>query len=452
MFKTVLFTMFSLLLLFTSQSKAANWAHWRGDSGNGIAVDANPPTRWSDTENVKWKVPIPGRGSGSPVVWQDQVFVVTAVPTGGGNQAQVPRRDVPQPQGGTGPQGRRRRGGRGGGGPAATVNMQFKLFCIDRKGGNVLWQRTATETTPHQGAHSTNSFASASPCTDGQHVYAYFGSRGLFCYTMDGTLKWKRDDFGKMETRSSFGEGSSPTLEGDKIIVPWDHEGPSYLYALDKLTGKTIWRTPRDEPSCWSTPLIVEHGGKKQIIMNGQTCARSYDLETGQELWRCRGQTQRPVASPVADDELVFVGSGFRGSFLGAFHLSGRGDIEDSDHVQWVIDRDTPDIASLLLSSGRLYYYKGKSGLLSCVDAATGVPFYTATRVPGLSAIYASPIAAGGHVYLTGRSGTTVVIKDANKLEIVASNSVGEGVDATPAPVGSELLIRGENHLFCIAN
>jgi outer membrane protein assembly factor BamB len=268
---------------------------------------------------------------------------------------------------------------------------------------------------------------------------------------MDGELKWKRDDFGKMNTRNDFGEGSSPTIEGDMIIVPWDHEGPSYLYALNKATGETIWKAKRDEPSCWATPLVIEHAGKKQIVMNGQTCARGYDLETGKELWRCAGQTDRPVASAVAGDGLVFVGSGFRGSFLGAFRPDGAGDIEGSSRVVWTLDRDTPDIASPLLSAGRIYFHKGKSGLLSCVDAATGKPHYTANRIDGINSTYASPIAAGGYVYLTGRSGTTVVIEDADELKIVATNSVGETVDATPAPVDNELFIRGERHLFCIA-
>lgn len=450
MIKTVLVVLLSLLL-FLSPAKADNWTHWRGDSGNGVSNDANPPTEWSDTKNVKWKVPISGRGSGSPVICQDRVFVVTAVPTEGGAPPQAQRQDAAPRQVGRRQQGRGRRGGRGGRGSAALVKMQFKVLCFARNSGEMLWQQVATEATPHQAAQPSNTFASASPCTDGQHVYAHFGSRGLFCYTMDGTLKWKRD-FGQMDTRNSFGEGSSPTLEGDKILVPWDHEGPSYLYALDRSTGKTIWRTERDEPSCWATPLVVEHEGKKQIIMNGQNCARAYDLETGEELWRCGGQTQRPVASPVAADGLVFVGSGFQGSFLGAFRLDGRGDIQDSESVAWVIRRDTPDVPSLLLSSGRLYFYKGRAGRLSCVDAATGRPHYSAAPIPGLSAIYASPIAAGGHVYLTGRSGTTVVIKDASELEIVATNSVGETVDATPAPVDNELFIRGENHLFCISS
>jgi outer membrane protein assembly factor BamB len=326
------------------------------------------------------------------------------------------------------------------------------VFCFDRGNGQLLWKQVATEATPHQGTHDTNTYASASPCTDGQHVYAHFGSRGLFCYTMDGQLKWKRDDFGKMNTRSNFGEGSSPTIAGDRIIVPWDHEDASFLYAIDKATGETIWKTPRDEPSCWATPLVVDFNGDKQIIMNGQNCARGYDLESGRELWRCAGQTARPVASAVYTDGLAFVGSGFQGSYLGAFRLSGSGDIEGTDKVAWSIDRDTPDIASPLLSEGRLYFHKGKSGLLSCLDAATGRPHYTASRIAGVNSTYASPIAAGGYVYLTDRSGTTVVIEDSPQLKIVATNSVGEGVDATPAPVDNELFIRGERHLFCIAN
>lgn len=447
MSKTILFAILWLVVL-SSQSKADNWGHWRGPTGNGVALGATPPTHWSSTENVKWKVEVPGRGSGSPVIWDNQVFVVTAVPAAGDNPQQVPNRGAGSPR----EAGQRRGRRRGGGGRSGAMpRLQFQVLCFDRKGGDLLWQRTAIEATPHQETHSTNGFASASPCTDGEHVYAYFGSRGLYCYTMDGELKWKRDDFGKMDTRNSFGEGSSPTLEGDKIIVPWDHEGQSYLYALDKSSGETIWKVERDEPTCWATPLVIEHMGKKQIVMNGQNFARAYDLETGEELWRCGGQTQRPVASPVAAGGLVFVGSGFRGSFLGAFRPGALGDIEGSENVRWVINRDTPDIASPLLSSGRIYFHKGKSGLLSCVDAATGKPYYLARRIPGLSSIYASPVAAGGYIYLTGRSGTTVVIEDSGELEIVATNSVGETVDATPAPVDDELFIRSERHLFCIS-
>ena len=456
--KTRFLCLLFLMASFGSSCFADHWAHWRGPTGNGVAIEGNPPTKWSATENVKWKVEIPGKGSGSPVIWDDRVFVVTAVEMGSAGQN-------PGSGGGVGPAGQRRPGAGGPGGPggpggrrrgfggrgAALQELAFKTLCFDRATGNLLWEKTAVTATPHQATHATNGFASASPCTDGQHVYAHFGSRGLYCYTMDGELKWTRNDFGAMDTRNSFGEGSSPTIEGELILVPWDHEGPSSLYALDKTTGETVWQTPRDEPTCWATPLVVDVNGSKQVVMNGQTCARGYDLESGKELWRCGGQTERPVASAVAHDGLVIVGSGFRGSFMGAFRLNGRGDIEGSNAVAWTLDRDTPDIASPLLSGGRVYFHKGKSGQLTCVDAATGQVHYSAVRVPDINMTYASPIAAGGHVYLTGRSGNTVVIEDGNEFKIVATNSVGETVDATPAPVDDELFIRGERHLFCIA-
>jgi outer membrane protein assembly factor BamB len=408
----ILPTVLTLALMMSGVSaQAENWGHWRGDNGNGVSLSAKPPTEWSATKNVKWKVPVPGRGSGTPVIWGDQVFVVTAV---------------------------------------GSSKLDFKLLCYDRNNGSLRWEKTAITATPHEGTHSTNGFASGSPCTDGEHVYAFFGSRGLHCYTMAGELEWSRD-FGKMTMRNGFGEGSSPTLAGDKIIVPWDHEGQSAIYALDKRTGKTIWKTDRDGPSCWATPLIVESGGRKQVIANGEDQARAYDLETGKELWHCGGQTQRPVASPVFANDIVYIGSGFRGSFLGAFKLNGNGDIEGSDKVIWSVDSDTPDIASPLLSDGRLTYFKGKTGILTCVDATSGKTLFGPERIPGVTSTYASPIAAGGHVYLTGRSGNTTVIKDADTLEVVATNSVGETVDATPVPVDEQLFIRGENHLFCVS-
>jgi len=437
-------TLLSVALLCVAVLPAAavaesNWRHWRGPLGNGVAPKANSPIEWSETKNIKWKSEIPGRGSGSPVVWDDRVFVVTAVPVPNQEPQVETEEDQETPQ----------RRGRANDSPLP--ELEFKLLCFDRDSGSLRWAETAIIATPHQGTHPTNGFASASPCTDGQHVYAHFGSRGVYCFTMDGQLVWKRDDLGQMNTLFSFGEGSSPTIADDKILIPWDHQGPSYLWALDKQTGDTVWKQDRDEPSCWATPLVVGAGDQRQVIMNGQKFARGYDLATGKELWRCGGQTFRPCASPVAAGDTVFIGSGFRGSFLGAFKLDGSGDIEGTDSVLWTVDKDTPDIASPLLTDGRIYFYKGKSGILTCLDAKTGKPHFSAERIPGIRRTYASPVAAGGYVYLTGRRGTTVVIKDADELEIVATNTVGEGVDATPAPAGDQLFLRGEQHLFCIA-
>lgn len=412
-------TSIAFAILLSTSATAADWTHWRGPDGNSVAPDAAPPLAWSATQNVKWKVAIPGNGSGSPVVWQDRVFVVSGVPTG-------------------------KRSGR-------LPELEFVTFCFDRSSGDLIWKQTATVATPHQPTHETNGFASASPCTDGTMVYSHFGSQGLYAYTIDGELVWKRDDFGKMNTRNDFGEGSSPVIAGDKIIVPWDHEGPSALYALDKTSGATIWKTPRDEPTCWATPMVIPSTTGPQVVMNGQTKARAYDLETGKELWSCGGQTQRPVATPVYRDGIVYVGSGFRGSFLAAFNPDGRGDVEGTGAVVWSVGRDTPDIASLLLSDDRLYFFKAKTGLLTCLNADTGQPYFQTVRLPSITTTYASPVAANGHVYLTGRSGTTVVIDDAETFNVVSVNVVGEGVDATPAIVDEEIFIRGEKHLFCIA-
>lgn len=396
--------------------QAQNWPHWRGPTGNGTAPASNPPVRFGSTQNVKWKVPIAGKSSGSPVVWGDRVFAVTAKPAANG----------------------------------AANSLDFQVLCFDRETGKSRWTRTAITAVPHEPTHSTNTFASASPCTDGKRVYASFGTRGLYCYDLDGTLIWGRNDFPPMQMRNGFGEGSSPVLAGEMLILPWDHEGQSFLYALDKTTGQTIWQVARDEPSCWATPLVIDTDSGPQIIMNGQNRARAYDLETGAELWSCGGQTQRPVACPVTDGRLVFVGSGFRGAFLGAFDPSGRGNLEGTPFVKWSVDRDTPDMASLLFSQGRLYYFKEKTGILTCVDAASGRPFYQRERVPGLRTLYASPIAAGGYVFITDRSGNITVIRDAATFEVVAENAMGETVDATPAAVDNQLFIRGENHLFCI--
>ena len=391
------------------------WAHWRGPLGTGEAPTATPPLEFGVEKNVRWKVEIPGSGSSSPVVWDDRVFVTTGVQKADGQ------------------------------------TWSFHLFCFDRGSGKQLWEQTAVEAVPHEGTHQTNTFASASPCTDGEHVYASFGSRGLFCYTLDGELVWSRD-FGDMTIRRGFGEGSSPTLVDDLVIMPWDHEGPSMLYALNKKTGETVWETPRDEPTCWATPLVAaSSSGELQVVMNGQTAARGYDLKTGKELWRCGGQTERPCASAVAEGGVVYVMSGFRGAFAGAFDLERRGDLAGSKAVLWSLSRDTPDVASPLLTDGKLYFYKEKTGLLTCVEAATGEPIYETQRIPGIGRTYASPTAANGHIYLTDRGGVITVITTGANPQVVASNDMGEGVDATPAADGNDLFIRGERHLFCVS-
>jgi outer membrane protein assembly factor BamB len=439
--------------LSEKEKPTLEWSNWRGPFGNGTALpDANPPATWAEGKNVRWKVEIPGRGSASPIVVGDRIFVVTAIP----KPAATPK---PEAEDGSGnPQdppaegGRRGRGGRGGGNRDAIAEHAFVVIALDRKTGKKLWERVATETTPHQGHHDHHGFATASPMSDGERVYTFFGSRGLFAYTLDGEPLWSRTDLGRMETRNGFGEGASPTIHGDTIILPWDHEGPSWVAAIDAKTGKNRWKVDRDETTTWATPLVVDHAGKKQVVLSAEKFVRSYDFTTGEELWRCSGQTSRPVASPVANGGLVYVGSGFRGAFLAAFRLDGKGDVGGTDAVVWSVDKSTPDVPSLLLSGDRLYFLSRNSNILSCHDAKTGKPIYSNERVPGLGDLYSSPVAAAGRVYLTGRNGTTVVIEDGGTApKVIATNVLDDPIDATAAIAGKELFLRGSKHLYCIA-
>ena len=307
------------------------------------------------------------------------------------------------------------------------------------------------EEVPHEGHHQTHAFGSHSPVTDGEHVIGFFGSRGVFCYDLAGALKWKRD-LGDMTMRAGFGEGNSAAIHGETLIVPWDHEGDSALHALNVATGEPIWTAERpDEPTNWGSPLILEHEGATQVIITGDTAVRGYDFATGKELWRCGGQTARPVASPVTDGETVYVGSGFRGSYLAAIRLGKEGDLTGTDAIAWDIDRNTPDIASPLLSNGRLYFLSAKSAIVTCVDAATGKALWGPERIPGLGDVYASLGSANGNVYLVGREGTTVVFKEADQLEIVATNRLDDPIDGSPVFSGKDLLLRGKHFLYCLA-
>jgi outer membrane protein assembly factor BamB len=268
---------------------------------------------------------------------------------------------------------------------------------------------------------------------------------------MQGNLVWQRD-LGDMKTRNGFGEGSSPALHGNTLVVTWDHEGDDFVVALDKNTGKELWRKTRDEPTSWATPLVVEHGGKAQAIINATNRIRSYDLATGDVIWEAGGMTTNVIPSPIVGHGMVYLLSGFRGAALLAIKLGAQGDVTNTDAVAWKLDRGTPYVPSGLLSQDRLYFFSGNKGTLSCVDALTGKPHYEQQRIDDLlGGVYASPIAANGHVYLVGRDGKTVVIKDSGKLEVVATNKLDDKFDASGAIVGNELFLRGHEHLYCIA-
>ncbi len=413
------------------------WPQWRGPLGTGVAPHGEPPVEWSESTNVRWKVEIPGRGSSTPVIWGDRLFVLAAVPTGeevrsrGGLLTRVRRRFM-------------------GGSPATHV-QQFRILALDRRDGHVIWERVALEELPHEGTHQTGTFASPSAVTDGEVVCAFFGSRGLYCYDLDGRPLWETD-LGDMQIRMGFGEGASPALYRDLLIVLWDHEGDSFIVAFDKRTGRERWRTPRDEMTSWTTPLVVEHGEGAQVVTSATNAVRSYDVETGRLLWQDEGVTLNAIPSPVAADGVVFVTSGFRGSRLAAIDLSAAtGDIRGSAAVLWSVDRDTPYVPSPLLHDGLLYVLKSNSGVLTSFDARTGQRRYGPERLRGVRNVYASPVIADRRLYVTSRDGTTVVLAAGPTFEVLATNTLDDGFDASPAIVDGEIYLRGQRYLYCIA-
>ncbi len=414
--------------------RLANWHQWRGPLATGFAPHGDPPLKWDEKTNIKWRAPIPGRGSATPIVWGDRIFVVTAVDTG----KQADPKDLPKPTPG---EEKRTK--------APTTYHQFIVMCLDRNTGQIRWKDRATEQVPHEGHHQTHSYAAGSPTTDGKFLYVSFGSFGIFCYDLDGKRIWHRD-LGDMDTRLGWGEAVTPVIHGDTLIVNWDHEHDSCIYALDSRTGETRWKKDRDEKSSWNTPFIVEHNGRTQVIVNGTTKVRSYDLKIGEVIWQCGGQTVNAIPSPVAADGVAYVMSGYRGSAADAIPLDAKGDVTDSDKLIWHHDRGTPYVPSPLLVDGRLYFTYTNTSILTCLDAKTGKPLIDRARLPGPTSLYASPAAAKDRIYFVGRDGTCVVIKRADQLEVLAINKLDEGIDASPVIVGKQLFLRGEKHLYCI--
>lgn len=405
------------------------WPQWRGPQATGVSTTANPPTEWSESKNIRWKVTIPGRGSASPVIWGDRVFVTSAIPAGAAGEAQHAAR---------------------GGQPR--VAHRFIVMAIDRRTGKTVWEQTAREEAPHEAAHPENgTWASPSPIVDGQHVIASFESRGLYAYDMNGKLVWEKD-LGDKRMRNTFGEGSTPVLHGNTLVVVWDHQGESFIVALDKRTGNELWRQPRKEIDTWATPLVVTVAGKPQAIVPAMNQIISYDLATGDIVWQSAGLTMNPIPSPVTDGSMAFLMSGFRGNSLKAIRLAdAKGDISGSPAIVWSLDRDTPYVPSPLLYDGILYFLKTNNGLLTALDTRTGKPHYQAQRLDAVPNVFASPVGAAGRIYVPGREGATVVIKHGPSLEVLAVNQLNDGFDASPALAGNEIYLRGSRFLYCVA-
>lgn len=408
------------------------WPSWRGPNQTG-AADAEPPTHWSEEKNIAWKVPLPGHGKSTPILAAGRIYLQAAVEAGAASPEELAARPELADQFTVPP----------------TDKYVFLVFALDEASGELLWETAVTERLPIGGNHDTNGFASFSPVTDGERVYASFGSQGVYALdAASGAVLWSYE-LGPQRTRRGWGEAGSPALHGNTLLVLADQEDQSRLHALDTKTGKPRWIVERDEPSTWTTPLIVPREDTTYAIINGSTAVRAYDLKNGAVVWHCTGQTLNAIPSVVAADGIAVSMSGFRGTAAMAFDLDGRGDLMGTEAVLWEHDRGTPYVPSPLLTEGRVYFLGGNAGRLSCIELATGELLLDRERLD-LGSVYASPIAAGGRIFVTGRDGTTVVLRHEDELEVLATNTLDDPIDASPVASGSRLYLRSDHHLYAI--
>lgn len=401
-----------------TDAEQGQWPALRGPNYNGLVDQGNPPITWSEEKNIRWKVAIPGAGHASPILWNDHLYVQTAVKVSTGDAAKY----------------------------------HYKLLAIHKDSGKTTWERTVREAPPVEDSHHrTATFASNSGITDGEHLYAYFGSQGLYCFDFDGNLKWEKD-LGDMTTRNSFGEGSSPAIQGNVLVANWDHEGDSFIVALDKRTGAELWRQQRDEPSSWSTPLIIKFADRHQVIVSASNKTRSYDLKTGKIIWQCAGLGTNVIPTPLYRDGVVYVASGHRSPAMQAIQLEkAKGDITGTDAVLWSIDKNTPYVASPLLYGDRLFMTKDRNAILSSYNPATGEVIYGPQRLEGMGHVYSSLVGVGERIYIADLEGNTLVVKSSEKFAALAKNVLDEGTAAALIVAGDAIYLRGNQHLYCIA-
>lgn len=430
---TLVFLSCAGLAIHAETAETAAWPQWRGPLGTGAAVTGDPPVRWSETENIGWKVELPGKGLSSPIVFGGRVFLTSAVPHGERLETAEEHQD---------------HGAHDNMSPDRRV--RFVVLAYDAADGSLVWKKTVRTAQPHEATHVTGSWASQSAITDGKRLYVSFGSHGIYALTLDGELLWEVD-LGDMQVRHAHGEGSSPALYGDTLVVNWDHQGDSFLTAIDTATGKTRWKTMRDEITSWSSPLIVDVAGKPQIVVAASRRVSGYDLASGKLIWECAGLSRNVVSTPVAADGLVFVSNSYDRRKLLAIRLEGaRGDITETEHVVWSRDRDTSYVPSPLLHEGRLYFLKHSHGFLTAVKASSGKTLYGPVRLGKVRNVFASPVAAANRIYIASRDGATLVARTGSEFEPLATNELDDTFSASPAIVGKALYLRGDRYLYKI--
>ncbi len=426
-----------LLLISLTASLAAaqdagteSWPAWRGPTLNGVASDsATPPTQWSENEHVHWKIKLPGLGNSTPSVWDGKVILTFTRPTG----RKIDSSDA-------------------SGSKKTKKPNEFHELVVaawDLESGKSLWETTLAEKVPNEKGHHTSSYASASTVTDGKKIFAFFGSLGLYAVDFQGKKLWERDLPG-MTTAAGFGEGASPALAENVLVIPWDEEGQSFIAGVNTETGKDLWHIDRAADTAWTTPLIVKDGDRSVIVTTATKTTRAYDLLSGQEVWHCDGMSSNPTSSPVADGNVVFVGNSYKGNVIQAIQFEGAtGDLTQTSNLLWTHRKSASYVPTPVVVDGKLYFLKGSQGVLNCLDAKTGDTVFPGKRL-GLKNVHSSPMVAAGRIYVSSREGDTAVIDLKDDCKVLATNHLDDVFDASPVAIGKKLLLRGRSNLYCI--
>lgn len=414
-------TIASALLLavaLSNFSRGADWTQFRGPGGSGLTEETALPTTWSETENVKWTVDVPGMGWASPIVVDGRVIIATAVSDGEMNRES---------------------------------NTRWELHCFDADSGDVLWSKVAAEGKPRIETHRANTYASETPATDGERILAYFGMTGVYCYDLDGNLLWEKD-LGVYEMQRNWGTASSPVLLDGVAYIQVDNEDQSFLVALDAATGDEKWRKTRDERSNWGSLVVWENSVRTELAAIGET-VRSYDPASGEVLWEVNLGAGGANSSPATAGDVLLVGNSGRrdpGGLL-AVKAGASGDLsaEGSEGLLWKIDGNAPSRSSPLLYEGYVYILGGRGGIVTCLDADAGDQVYR-ERMPSGGSFWASPYAYNGLVFCPADNGATYVVKAGPEYELVGTNKLDGKFWSTPAIANGSLYIRSADKLYCI--
>lgn len=422
---------------------SSNWAQWRGPDAQGVSTDKNLPSEWSATKNVLWKTPLPGRGFSQPIIWGNRVFLTTDIEGGPAPATHKAPKHMLGDKEFTHPEW-----------DGVNKLHTFKTLCLDRDSGKILWEQISYEGTVFDHRHKRGNYAAPTPITDGKYVIAYFGSEGVYCYDFKGKLIWKKN-LGGIST-FGMGVGTSPVLHENLVILVCDQSlgkpKDSFMVALDKKTGKEIWRVERPIQGSWATPVIVKTAGRVELVTSGNEFLISYDPSTGKELWRAGGLKSHAIATPVIGHGLAILSSGYPSKVVTAVRLGGSGNLDGTDKIAWQYNKGTAYVPSPILYGDYLYLLSD-AGILTCLNAKTGEVVYEGGRVPVATKFYgASPVAFDGKLLLTSDDGDTFVIKAGPKHEVLGTNSIGEPSRTSIAIADGKLFIRGEKHLFCIGN